>query len=127
MKPFAFKYERKQETDDEKEENVIPMEESEDEDFGSFQQETETAEMEKVIYLESSMVDFSTNMLVLNDNVRSARMKTHHSYVCGIQVFVKIVVFKSQLRAVLPECILQVDCRKELFGFQIMQMSKKNY
>ncbi|GBO30474.1 hypothetical protein AVEN_39795-1 [Araneus ventricosus] len=78
MKPFDFKYERKQETDDEKEENVILMEESEDEDFGSFQQEMETAEMEKVIYMESSMVDFSTNMF---DNVGSARMKAHHSYV----------------------------------------------
>ncbi|GBM20499.1 hypothetical protein AVEN_61044-1 [Araneus ventricosus] len=45
MKPFDFKYGRKQETDDEKEEKVILMEESDDEDFGSFQQEIEAAEM----------------------------------------------------------------------------------
>ncbi|GBN14129.1 hypothetical protein AVEN_212624-1 [Araneus ventricosus] len=48
MKPFDFKYGKKQETDDEKEENVILMEESEYENFGSFHQETEAAEMEKV-------------------------------------------------------------------------------
>ncbi|GBM19645.1 hypothetical protein AVEN_107312-1 [Araneus ventricosus] len=52
MKPFDFKYGRKQETDDEKEKNMILLEESEDEDFGSLQQETEAAEMEEVMYLE---------------------------------------------------------------------------
>ncbi|GBM82243.1 hypothetical protein AVEN_214780-1, partial [Araneus ventricosus] len=61
MKPLDFKYGRIQETDNEKEENVILMGESEDEDFGSFPQETEPAEMEEVIYLESSIADFSTN------------------------------------------------------------------
>ncbi|GBM45425.1 hypothetical protein AVEN_56268-1 [Araneus ventricosus] len=85
MRPFDFKYGRKKETDDEKEENMILMEESEDEDFRSFQQQTETAEVEEVIYLESSMADFSKNMLVLIDNAGSARMKAHHSYVCGIK------------------------------------------
>ncbi|GBN99688.1 hypothetical protein AVEN_224648-1 [Araneus ventricosus] len=85
MKPFDFKYGRKQETDEEKEENMILMEESEDEDFGSFQRETVAAEMEELIYLESSTVDFSTNMLVLIDNVGSAGLKAQHSYVCGIQ------------------------------------------
>ncbi|GBM30521.1 hypothetical protein AVEN_264982-1 [Araneus ventricosus] len=58
MEPFGFKYARKQETVDEKVENVILMEASEDEDFGSFQQEMEAAKMEKVINLESPMVDF---------------------------------------------------------------------
>ncbi|GBO14433.1 hypothetical protein AVEN_200199-1 [Araneus ventricosus] len=47
MKTFELKYGRKQETDNEKEENVILLVESEDEDFGSFQQETEATEMEK--------------------------------------------------------------------------------
>ncbi|GBN66732.1 hypothetical protein AVEN_131132-1, partial [Araneus ventricosus] len=69
MKPLDFKYGRQQETDDEKEENVILMEEYENKDFGSFQQEMEAAGMEEVIYLDSSMVDFSTNLFVLIDNV----------------------------------------------------------
>ncbi|GBM18845.1 hypothetical protein AVEN_203119-1 [Araneus ventricosus] len=47
MKPFDFKYGRKQETDDEKEENMTLMEEFEDEDFGFLQQETEDAEIEE--------------------------------------------------------------------------------
>ncbi|GBL67422.1 hypothetical protein AVEN_272171-1, partial [Araneus ventricosus] len=42
------KFSLKQETDDEKGINVILMEESENEDFGSFQQETEAGEMEEV-------------------------------------------------------------------------------
>ncbi|GBM06774.1 hypothetical protein AVEN_63011-1 [Araneus ventricosus] len=62
MKPFDFKYGRKQETNDEKEENVILMEESEDEDFGSFLQEMKAADMVEVIYLESSVDDFSTRI-----------------------------------------------------------------
>ncbi|GBM27794.1 hypothetical protein AVEN_269747-1 [Araneus ventricosus] len=82
---FDFKYGRKQETDDEEEENVILTLESEDDDFGSFQQEIEVAEMEEAIYLESSMVDFSTNMFVLIDNVGATGIKAHCSYVCGIQ------------------------------------------
>ncbi|GBN89088.1 hypothetical protein AVEN_185698-1 [Araneus ventricosus] len=65
--------------------NVILMEISEDEDFGSFQQGTDAAEMEEVTYLESAVVDFSPNVFVLIDNVGNARMKTHYSYVCGIQ------------------------------------------
>ncbi|GBM68787.1 hypothetical protein AVEN_112861-1 [Araneus ventricosus] len=65
MKPFEFTYERKQEAVDEKAENVILIEESEDEDLGTCQQEMEAAKMEKVIYLESTMVDFSTNLFVL--------------------------------------------------------------
>ncbi|GBL95019.1 hypothetical protein AVEN_187525-1 [Araneus ventricosus] len=47
MKPFNFKYGRKQETDDEKEENVILIIESEDEVLVSFQQEMEASEMEE--------------------------------------------------------------------------------
>ncbi|GBN16254.1 hypothetical protein AVEN_80153-1 [Araneus ventricosus] len=82
MKPFDFKYERNQETVDEKEKNVILREESDDEDFSSFQQEVE---MEEVVYLESSMVDLSTNLFVLIDNVGGSRMKAHYSYVCGFQ------------------------------------------
>ncbi|GBL88454.1 hypothetical protein AVEN_168490-1 [Araneus ventricosus] len=76
-------YGRKQDTEDEKEENVILMEESEDVDFGSFQQETEAADMEEV--LQQSMIDFSTNMFVLDDNVGDARMKANCSYICEIQ------------------------------------------
>ncbi|GBM66050.1 hypothetical protein AVEN_181127-1 [Araneus ventricosus] len=83
MKPFDFKYGRKQETDDEKEENMILMVESED--FSSFQLEIEAALMEEEIYPESSMVDFLTNMFVLIDNVGGAKMKAHYLYVCGIQ------------------------------------------
>ncbi|GBM06753.1 hypothetical protein AVEN_62997-1 [Araneus ventricosus] len=85
MNPFDFKYGRKQESDDEKEENVILIEESEYEDFGSFQQETVAAGMQEVIYLESSMVDFTTNLFVFIYNLGGARMKAHYSYVCGIQ------------------------------------------
>ncbi|GBN24439.1 hypothetical protein AVEN_26373-1 [Araneus ventricosus] len=84
MKPFDFKYGRKQETDDEKEENVILMAQSEYEDFGSFQEEMEAAEMEEVIYMESSMVDFPTNIFLSIDNVEGARMKAHYSHVCRI-------------------------------------------
>ncbi|GBM20915.1 hypothetical protein AVEN_253717-1 [Araneus ventricosus] len=65
----------KQETDKVKEENVILMEESED--VGAF------FEIEEVIYLESSLADFSTNIFVLIDNVGSVRMKAH--YICRIQ------------------------------------------
>ncbi|GBM30627.1 hypothetical protein AVEN_18319-1 [Araneus ventricosus] len=85
MKPFDFKYGRKQETDDEKEENVILMQESEDEVFGSFQQEMEAAEMEEVIYLESLMLDFSTNLFVLIYNLGDDKIKIHYTYFCGIQ------------------------------------------
>ncbi|GBM13076.1 hypothetical protein AVEN_101920-1 [Araneus ventricosus] len=85
MKPFSFKYGRKQDTDDEKEINVILMVISKDEDFGSFQQETGAVEMEEVIYLESAMIDFSTNVFVLIDNVGDVKMKAHYSYVCGIE------------------------------------------
>ncbi|GBL91864.1 hypothetical protein AVEN_172781-1 [Araneus ventricosus] len=74
MKPFDFKFGRKQETVDEKKENVILMEESEGENFGSFQQEMEDAETEEVIYLESSIVDFSTDLFALL-NFGGARMK----------------------------------------------------
>ncbi|GBL97665.1 hypothetical protein AVEN_49165-1 [Araneus ventricosus] len=76
---MSFDFNRKQETVDKKEENVILMEESEDEDFGSFQQEMEAAETEEV------MLDFSTNLFVLIDNVGGAKMKAQYSYVCGIQ------------------------------------------
>ncbi|GBL96927.1 hypothetical protein AVEN_182510-1 [Araneus ventricosus] len=76
MKPFDFKYGRKQETSDEKEENLVLMEDFEDEYFGSFQQEMEAAEMEDIIYLESSMVNFSTNLFVLIDNVGGAIIYT---------------------------------------------------
>ncbi|GBN41546.1 hypothetical protein AVEN_173955-1 [Araneus ventricosus] len=79
MKQFDLKYARKQETDDEKEENVILMKESVDEDFGSFQQETEAAEMEEVIYLESSKADFSTTMYALIDNNRNQMKKKDFS------------------------------------------------
>ncbi|GBM25096.1 hypothetical protein AVEN_206482-1 [Araneus ventricosus] len=51
------------------------MEESEYEDFGSFQQEREAVEMDEEVYLESSMVDFSPNLFVLIDTVGGARMK----------------------------------------------------
>ncbi|GBL76909.1 hypothetical protein AVEN_12586-1 [Araneus ventricosus] len=68
-----------------KKKNLILMEESEDQYFESFQQETEAEEVEEVIYLESLMVDFSTNMLVLIDNFGSARMIPHYSYVYRTQ------------------------------------------
>ncbi|GBN77773.1 hypothetical protein AVEN_100303-1 [Araneus ventricosus] len=45
----------------------------------------EAAEMEEVNYLDSSMVDFPTNMFLFIDNVEDARMKAHYSYVCKIQ------------------------------------------
>ncbi|GBL82936.1 Retrovirus-related Pol polyprotein from transposon 412 [Araneus ventricosus] len=144
-KPFDFKYGRKRETDDEKEENVILMEESEDEDFGSLQQETKAAEMEEAIHLESSTVDFSTNMFVFINNVGGTRMKAHYLPVCEIQevdggecdltclrttnlakgkfVFVvndRFAFSESQLKAILQYHIFELDCKKELFGFQLV-------
>ncbi|GBM29273.1 hypothetical protein AVEN_155226-1 [Araneus ventricosus] len=95
--------------------------------------------VEEVIYLESSMVDFSTNMFVLIDNVGGDKMKEHYSYVCGIQEvvdgeyymtdlrttnlakskFVSVVndqfaISESQLKAILQDRIFEVNCRKEL-------------
>ncbi|GBM13652.1 hypothetical protein AVEN_229613-1 [Araneus ventricosus] len=117
------------------------MEESEDQDFGSFQQETGAAEMEEVICLESSMADLSTNRFVLINNVGGAIMKTHYSYVCGIQgvgggeldmrglmttnlaksKFVSVIndqfaISESQLKATLSDRIFEV----EVFGFKIV-------
>ncbi|GBM98677.1 hypothetical protein AVEN_191889-1 [Araneus ventricosus] len=82
MKPFDFKYGRKQETDEENEENEILTEKSEYEDFDSFQQGgcRDGGSIEK-----SHMVDFSTNVFVSIDNDGGARMKAHCSYVYGIQ------------------------------------------
>ncbi|GBM46307.1 hypothetical protein AVEN_88001-1 [Araneus ventricosus] len=60
------------------------MAESEDDDFGSFQRETDVEEVEKVTYLELSVTDFSTNMYILIDNIRGARMNVHYSYICRI-------------------------------------------
>ncbi|GBN68567.1 hypothetical protein AVEN_114536-1, partial [Araneus ventricosus] len=136
--PFDFKYGRKQEIDDEKEETVILMEESENEDSGSFQQEMKATEMEKVIFLETPMVDFSTNVFILIDNVGGTRRRTHYSYVCRIQEvgggdeydmpglrttnlaklkFASVVnnqfaISESRLKAILPDRIFEVDRRK---------------
>ncbi|GBM35847.1 hypothetical protein AVEN_134099-1 [Araneus ventricosus] len=107
MKPFHFMCGRKQEIDDEKEENVLLMEESEDEDFDSFQQETDAAKMEGVNYLESSMVDFSTNMFVMFDNIGDERKKAHYLYVCGIQEV--------------------VDCEYETTGLRTTNLSKSEF
>ncbi|GBM84957.1 hypothetical protein AVEN_120222-2 [Araneus ventricosus] len=84
-------------------------------------------------------------MFVLIDNVGDARMKAHYSYVCGIQevdggeyditglritnsakskfvsvVNVQFAISESQLKAIFPDHILEVDFRKELFGFQVL-------
>ncbi|GBL89642.1 hypothetical protein AVEN_104604-1 [Araneus ventricosus] len=85
MKPIDFKYGRKQETDDEKEENMILVEESEDDFFLLFSIRNGGCRGGEVIYLDSSMVYFSRNLLVLIDNIGSTRMKAHFSYVCWIQ------------------------------------------
>ncbi|GBL78651.1 hypothetical protein AVEN_65226-1 [Araneus ventricosus] len=141
MKPFDFKYGRKKETDEEKEENVILMKESEDEDFGSFQQEVEALGMEEVIYLESSMIDFSTNLFVLIHNL-GGKNEGALFIVCGIQeanggecdviglrttnlaksklasvVNGQFAISENQLKAILPARIFEVGCRKEVFGF----------
>ncbi|GBO14648.1 hypothetical protein AVEN_49232-1 [Araneus ventricosus] len=98
----------------------------------------EAAKMEEVIYLESPMIDFSTNLFVLIDNFGGARMKAHYSYVCGIQEvdggeydmsglrttnlaklkFVSVVndqfdISEIQLKGTLPDCIFEVGCRIE--------------
>ncbi|GBO04924.1 hypothetical protein AVEN_105203-1 [Araneus ventricosus] len=90
-------------------------------------------------------------MFVLINNVGGARVTTHYSFVCGIQEvddgkydmtalrttsfakskFVSIVndqfaISESQLKAILPDRIFEVDCREELFDLQVVQMSKKN-
>ncbi|GBN07780.1 hypothetical protein AVEN_40677-1 [Araneus ventricosus] len=105
----------------------------------------EAAKMEEVIYLESPMVDFSTNPFVLIDNVGGARMKAHYSCVCRIQEvdsgeyyntglrttnlaktkFVSVendqfAISEIQLKATLPDRIFDVDCRIELVGFQVV-------
>ncbi|GBM08643.1 hypothetical protein AVEN_52478-1 [Araneus ventricosus] len=145
MQPFDFKYGRESETDDEKEENVIQWKNSKYEDFGSFQQKMESVGMKEVIYLESSMVDFSTNLFVLIYNLGGARMKAHYSYVCGIRevdsgehdmtglrttnlaksIFVSVTndqfaISESQLKAILPDHIFDIDCSKELYGFHTL-------
>ncbi|GBO07006.1 hypothetical protein AVEN_182809-1 [Araneus ventricosus] len=84
MKTFQFKFGRKQESDNEKDKNVIQIEESDDEDFGFFQQEIEVAEIEEVIYLESSMLEFSTNLFVSINNLGGTKMNAHYSYSCWI-------------------------------------------
>ncbi|GBL83823.1 hypothetical protein AVEN_132701-1 [Araneus ventricosus] len=102
MKPFDFKYGRKTETNDEKEENVILMEESVDEDFRSFKQEIEAAGMKYVIYLESSMIDFPTNLFVFIYNIGGARMNADSRCAClksaGFKKFT--VVIMTGLRAI---------------------------
>ncbi|GBO46531.1 hypothetical protein AVEN_156237-1 [Araneus ventricosus] len=136
----------KQETDDEKEKNLILMEEFKKEDFGCFQQETEAAKMVEVIYLKSSSrAEFSTNICALIVNVGGARMNVYYSCVCGIQgvgddeldmtglrttnlaksKFVSVVndqfaISESQLKAVLPDSIFEEDCKKKIFAFQVM-------
>ncbi|GBL76138.1 hypothetical protein AVEN_121735-1 [Araneus ventricosus] len=83
MKPFYFNYGIKEETVDEKEENVILIEESQDENFcfsrrnGCFR---DRKDIEK-----SSMDDFETNIFVLVDNVGGVRITAHGSYVFRIQ------------------------------------------
>ncbi|GBL77638.1 hypothetical protein AVEN_152877-1 [Araneus ventricosus] len=124
---------------------MILMEKFEDEDFGSIQLEMEVEEMEEVIYLESFMVDFSTNMFALIDNDGDTRMKAHNLCVCEIQEidggeydmidmrtanlaeskFVSVVndqftFSECQFKAILLDRIFEVDCRKEFFGFQVV-------
>ncbi|GBN20190.1 hypothetical protein AVEN_21436-1 [Araneus ventricosus] len=97
----------------------------------------EAAKMEDVIYLESSMVDFSINLFVLIYNLGGTRMKAHYSYVCefeeidsgeydmtGLKTttlakskFVSMVngqfaISESQLKSILPDLIFEVYCRK---------------
>ncbi|GBN87556.1 hypothetical protein AVEN_214332-1 [Araneus ventricosus] len=85
MKSFDLKYERKQETAEEKVKNVKLIEESDNEDFALLNKKMEAANIEELIYLESPMVNSSTNMFALIDNVGGARLKAHYSYVCGFQ------------------------------------------
>ncbi|GBN52198.1 hypothetical protein AVEN_17457-1 [Araneus ventricosus] len=91
------------------------------------------------------MVDFSTNTFVLIDNFGGARMTAHYSYDCGIQEvdgreydmtdlrttnlakskFISVLndqfaISECQLKAILPDHIFEVDCRKELFGFRVV-------
>ncbi|GBN05117.1 hypothetical protein AVEN_132103-1 [Araneus ventricosus] len=93
----------------------------------------------------SSMVDFETNMFILINSVGGVRMTASYLYVCGIQEgdgggydttglrttnlakskFVSVVndqfaISKSQLKAILPDYIFEVDYRKELFVFQVV-------
>ncbi|GBN26430.1 BUB3-interacting and GLEBS motif-containing protein ZNF207 [Araneus ventricosus] len=144
---FDFNYGRKQETNEKKEENVMLMGESED-NFCSFQQKTEAVEIEEVIYLESSMSDFSTNMLIYN--VAGTRMKADYSYICGIQEidsdeldmtglrttnlakskFVLVVndqcaISENRLKAIFSDHTFEVDCRKEVFCFQVPSVNVK--
>ncbi|GBM71775.1 hypothetical protein AVEN_190639-1 [Araneus ventricosus] len=103
--------------------------------------------MEEVIYLESSIADFSTNVFGLIDSVVGARMKADYSGVSGIQgvdsgeldmtglrasnlaksKFVSVVndqsaISESEFKviAIFPDGIFEVGCRKEAFSFQIV-------
>ncbi|GBM89103.1 hypothetical protein AVEN_114548-1 [Araneus ventricosus] len=105
----------------------------------------EAVKVEELIYLESPVLDFSTNLFVLIDNVSGTRMKAHYSCICGIQEvddgeydmtglrttnlakpkFLSVVndqfaISEIQLKATLPDRIFEVDCRTELVGFQVM-------
>ncbi|GBM09706.1 hypothetical protein AVEN_186411-1 [Araneus ventricosus] len=73
------------ETYEKEKQNLKICKESEDDDCGSFQQESVAAKIKEVTYLESSMANFSTNLYILIDNVRGVRMKACYLYVCGIQ------------------------------------------
>ncbi|GBM40832.1 hypothetical protein AVEN_137333-1 [Araneus ventricosus] len=87
MKQFDFKYGRKQDTDDEKEENVILVGEYEYEDFGSFSTRNENCG-DGGSNLSGIFHDcFLTNLFVLIDNVGGGRMKVHYLFVCSIQEF----------------------------------------
>ncbi|GBM29129.1 hypothetical protein AVEN_40136-1 [Araneus ventricosus] len=113
--------------------------------IGSFPQEKEASEIEEVTYLGSSMVNFSTNMNILIDNAPVARMKDPYFYVCRIDgidcdeldvaglknpslakskfilvVNDQLVISKCQLKAILPDPIFEVDCRKDVFVFQVV-------
>ncbi|GBL76720.1 hypothetical protein AVEN_53405-1 [Araneus ventricosus] len=104
----------------------------------------EAEEMEEVIYLKLSMVDFFNKSLCFVECCR-CRNEAHYSYVCGIQEvygseydmtglrttnlakskFVSVmndqfVISKSQLKDIFLGRIVEVDCRKEFYDFQVV-------
>ncbi|GBL94964.1 hypothetical protein AVEN_187477-1 [Araneus ventricosus] len=104
--------------------------------------------LRKLIYPESFKFDFSTNLFVLIYSFGGARMKLHYLCVYGIQEvhsgkydmtglrtnfmtnlakskFVSLVndqsaISESQLKAILPDRIFEIDYRKELYGFPVL-------
>ncbi|GBL90872.1 hypothetical protein AVEN_27983-1 [Araneus ventricosus] len=88
------------------------------------------------------MAHFSTILYILIDNIESARIKTHYSYICGndgvvaneldvtglrstnlakskfvLAVNEQFAICESQIKARRPDSNVVIESRKEMLGF----------